>query len=734
MPTLTGLDIGRYHIIEQLGEGGMATVYKAFDNRLERQVAIKFIRREVVMPGQLQHMLKRFEREAKSLARLSHPNIVKVHDYGEHEGMPYLVMEYQEGGSLKARTGSPMSYTEAIRLLLPVARALEYAHSENIVHRDVKPANILISRSGEPYLSDFGIAKILEVAPSTILTGTGVGVGSPEYMAPEQWLGKVVPQTDQYALGVVFFELVTGRRPYTADTPAAVLLKQANESLPRPREFVPDLPDEVEQVILKVLAKDPAERFEDMGLFTKALEKLALPPHAEKITTEPQPQPVETLQQDVSARQEASTTDLLPSELEQAINSPYAGVRLGVVPELDHLFHQEDTLLAQRSYAVLQCLAQDSDPRVAAAAQAVLGIQPSPPAPHPYLEEGRKVSVSPSPRSGEGAGGEVSRKVSVWVWLLAGTAIVGALVIGGIIFNSISKPPQSNPTADIAQGIETSTAMIIEPVVTATPLPATSTPTATTTPLPPDIPVETPHVATLQPGSTQISPKDSMVMVYVPAGEFLMGSENGASDEKPQHRVNLDAYWIDQTEVTNAMYAQCESAGACKPPHSTKSYTRSSYYGDNQYGDYPVIYVDWNQANAYCKWAGGRLPSEAEWEKAARGTDGRTYPWGEQTPACSLANYSGCEGDTTVVGSYPAGASVYGAIDMAGNVWEWVQDWYNGTYYNSSPSENPQGPASEQYRVQRGGSWFNISWFLRSSGRGWYRPDNWYNLGFRCAR
>jgi len=220
MADLTGRDIGRYHIVEALGQGGMATVYKAYDTRLEREVALKFIRVDLVAPAYQELMLKRFEREAKSLARLSHPNILKMHDFGEYEGAPYLVMEFLPGGTLKSRTGQPAAYQEAARLLAPMARALDYAHQENIIHRDVKPANILLTKTGMPMLSDFGIAKILGVDDTSQLTGTGVGVGTPEYMAPEQWTNNVVPQTDIYALGVVFYELVTGRKPFTADTPA----------------------------------------------------------------------------------------------------------------------------------------------------------------------------------------------------------------------------------------------------------------------------------------------------------------------------------------------------------------------------------------------------------------------------------------------------------------------------------------------------------------------------------
>ncbi len=274
MSNLTGQSFGRYHVLEKLGEGGMAVVYKAFDTRLERNVAIKVIRVDQFSPTVLKSVLQRFEREAKALAKLSHPNIVSVIDYGEQEGVPYLIMEYLPGGTLKGRIGQPMPWKDAVRLLLPIARGLAYAHLCGIVHRDVKPSNILITQSGEPMLTDFGIAKILEGGEAQTLTGTGAGVGTPEYMAPEQWTGQAGTQADIYSLGVVFYELVTGRKPYTADTPAAILLKQATDPLPRPTQLVPGLPERVEQVLLKALARKPEDRYADMTAFAQALEDL----------------------------------------------------------------------------------------------------------------------------------------------------------------------------------------------------------------------------------------------------------------------------------------------------------------------------------------------------------------------------------------------------------------------------------------------------------------------------
>ena len=241
---------------------------------------------------------------------------------------------------------------------------------------------------------------------------------------------------------------------------------------------------------------------------------------------------------------------------------------------------------------------------------------------------------------------------------------------------------------------------------------------------------------TLNIGSTMTSDRDGMTLLYVPAGDFTMGSDTGDGDEKPVHTVYLDAFWIDQTEVTNKMYSLCVVAGVCKEPTDKSSNTQSSYYGNSKFDNYPVIYVDWNMARTYCEWVDRRLPSEAEWEKAARGENGLIYPWGNNGPNNHLLNHNNHVGDTTEVGKYPNGVSPYGALDMAGNVWEWVADWYDASYYATLGENvsNPQGPTSGQYRMLRGGAWNNLDTFVRSADRIREAPTLVYkDVGFRCA-
>ena len=298
MENLTGKLVDRYQILELLGKGGMAMVYKARDTRLEREVALKIIRLEAFPPEQLHDVFKRFEREAKASAGLSHPNIVKVLDYGEYEGSPFLVLEYLPGGTLKQMIDGPRSWQKAMQLLLPVARGLEYAHQRGIAHRDIKPANILLTENGEPTLSDFGIVKLFQGGETTTLTASGAAVGTPEYMAPEQWTGEAGPKSDMYALGIILYEIITGQRPYDADTPGGLFLKQVTEPLPPPGKFVRDLPEPVERFLLKALDKEPSERHDDLGAFIREIESLL----AEDTS---QTQPVELEIEEKAAREKA---------------------------------------------------------------------------------------------------------------------------------------------------------------------------------------------------------------------------------------------------------------------------------------------------------------------------------------------------------------------------------------------------------------------------------------------
>lgn len=634
MAGLIGQTLGRYEIRELLGEGGMATVYKAWDTRLEREVAIKVIRREAFPPDEMEMLLKRFEREAKLLGRLSHPNIVGVIDYGEYEGLPYLVMVYLSGGTLKDRLGRSMPWRDAVQLLLPVAYALEYVHEHNIINRDVKPSNILMTEKGQPMLTDFGLVKLFgdkdKVKEAVTLTSSGTGLGTPDYMAPEQWTGEPTAKSDLYSLGVVLYEMITGHKPYTADTPAGVLLRQATESLPLPKQYIPDLPQNVESVLLKVLAKNPEDRYPDVHTFANELQNLL-------------------------AGREVTAMSVKPEKLREQMTGK---VRIRPPIEQGH-----DTVIPAR----------------------------------------RKRS---SPILVAGIG------------MLGALALLVAIGAYWLISNNPGMFTASPPTQQV----------LPSPSPTATNIPPTETLQPTSAPTEISLPTETPIPA-------EIKDSKNVIMRLIPAGEFTMGSDSGDAESKPAHKVNLGAFYIDKFEVTNAMYDACVYAGKCRRPQQTGSPTRSTYYKNPVFANYPVIYVDWKMAKAYCGWRGARLPTEAEWEKAARGTDERAYPWEGDKLDCSFANFSGCVGDTTPVDQHEKGQSVYGVYGMAGNVWEWTSTLFR--LYPYSPTDGRENPDATGERVARGGSWHEFG-----GNGGNIRTDTRIKLdpgyygayvGFRCA-
>jgi formylglycine-generating enzyme required for sulfatase activity len=290
-------------------------------------------------------------------------------------------------------------------------------------------------------------------------------------------------------------------------------------------------------------------------------------------------------------------------------------------------------------------------------------------------------------------------------WRLLGFAVGGLLVIVFLIWGA-SKLLGNFPTGT------SEPTYALQTTVTFASLPSTMTtsqPERTNTPSPTQTSIPPPQTGLTQTSGlgigSMLTGKDGMTLLYVPAGEFKMGTNYGDPQEEPLHTIYLDAFWIDRTEVTNAMYVKCMQNRACNQPSQTASVTHASYYGNPDFDNYPAIYVSWNDAKAYCSWADRRLPTEAEWEKAARGDDARNYPWGNSAPEEGFLNGDGVVGDTTKVGNYPSGISPYGALDMAGNVSEWVADWYRELYYASQPKSNPPGPQQGSARVIRGGSW-----------------------------
>ncbi len=327
----------------------------------------------------------------------------------------------------------------------------------------------------------------------------------------------------------------------------------------------------------------------------------------------------------------------------------------------------------------------------------------------------------------------------------SGALMVIGLLLGGCLSAEAAPPAGETPT------------LISTQPPTGTPIPAataTRRPTATSYPMITRTP--RPAVGTPVPGGlpSQITDEHGVEMLLIPEGEFTMGSEAGFPDEVPVHQVWVDAFYMDKLEVANAQYQQCVEAGACQPPRRIDCCTENpnglvrwpEYYGNPEFASYPVIFISWYDAYNFCSWRGARLATEAEWEKASRGADARTYPWGNEEPTPDHLNFLWPEGDfgarrplytTAPVGSYPLGASPYGILNLAGNVYEWLWDRYAPDYYEVSPYENPTGPDEGDFRLTRGGSFWNQAFRNRSANRNnAYIPATsvHFDGGARCAK
>jgi formylglycine-generating enzyme required for sulfatase activity/serine/threonine protein kinase len=709
MPIAAGDILGdKYRIIELIGQGSMANVWLAEDSGFaNRRVAIKEPRDDL-STNQQEYVEERFRREVQVCASLTDagvPNLVNATTAIQHGKMQLLIMDYMPGGDLAGLIkqhpeGLPIE--RAIEITLHICEALAgvHTHELEIVHRDVKPSNILFDANGRARLGDFGLAQV-----GGDSSGTTNVVGTPLYMAPEQGMGKgyLTPAADVYSLGCVLFEMITGQRykKHKPGSPARKLRRGA--------------PAWLDRVLAKALAEDPYARWATAQELADALRQggpkwrrwapaaaaaaggvvillltiFVLPgllggggtpaeptTVAHLVTATDTPGPgatplVEILTATETWTPTPSNTPASPTETHTSM----ATVTASPTPAPPTA---TDTPTATATHT-----------GTATAAPTVTRTPtPAPPA--------ATISIIPT-NLGEPPSTTGPRLPNTFVRagidyrLVEGGVLVVFILVGMFLKNHLRRAPLAwwgrRVRVKLADGVE-------------------------------------------------------MELVRVGAGEFLMGSDPkrdslAYGDEQPQRRVHLEEYWMGRYPVTNAQYqAFVAATGKGAPSHWSE--------GNIPKGKetHPVVEVNWDDAAAFCEWASRlagveiRLPTEAEWEKAARGTDGRIYPWGDERPDSERCNFDDHLGDTTPVGRYsPAGDSPYGCADMAGNVWEWVSDWYDEDYYKNSPRENPAGPATGSSRVLRGGSWFINVRGVRSAYRGWNDPDFRNDLvGFRCAR
>ena len=617
MLDLVGQRLGQYRIEARVARGATSTIYKAYQEKLDRYVAIKVLSPHFIdEPG----FLDRFHQEARAVARLDHPNILPVYDFDQVGEIVYIVMKYVDSGTLRKVIDGPLDLAYTVEIATQVGLALGYAHKQGVVHRDVKPGNILIADNNWALLTDFGLAKIL--AGSQRLTRTGAGVGTPEYMSPEQAQGHAVDgRADLYSLGVTLYEMLAGQLPFESDSGIAVALKHVNDPVKPPRDYRPDLLPAVEQVILTALEKDPDRRYPTAEALLAALTRAAMPAISQ------------------------------PSNAAQPIGEP---------PSKGPAFRPN----RWRRY------------RAAVYAR--------------------------------------RRTIGVVMGVLAIVLLCAALaplVLPAAPIASATATPSNRTVLTVAQVTATPTLALIPAQPPGRPSPPLTA---------------TKEISAAAPG-----------MVLIPAGSFTMGAVSGEfdGDETPPHGVYLDDYSIDVAEVTNAQFARF-AAGSGYQTDAEKAGDSTTWrsFNSSDRQRFPVIFVSWNDAARYCAWVGKRLPTEAEWEKAARGATRRIYPWGDSFND-RFANTVDAGVGQPVAVTLRSARSPYGLYDTVGNVWEYVLDWYDGGYYTDSPRANPRGPAAGPFKVIRGGSFKTPSDRATTTARERLSPDSrGDDIGFRCAQ
>ncbi len=718
---LIGRKLGPFEIVQYNGSDGLAELFLGFDPRVDQPVEIKIVGRDL-SPDPVFNA--RFRREAKSIAGLRHPNIGELIDFGQAEGGHYMVTEHVEGLSLAElivqlhqgeRTLEPDDITFWVR---QTAAALDLAHRHGVAHGSLAPQYILLTRSGQAIVTDFGIGLLHSRAADA--SGDAIMLPATPYMSPEQIADfrATSPASDIYALGVILYQLMTGELPFDTASDIDEVLRSLNETAPDPRFLNPDVPPAVALVILKALSYSPGERFRSAMRLADALERAYANPDAGEEILDPASARKEKAGPEDGARRGAASGAALPG-MRRPITPEERREKKRIHDELDRIKKAEE----DEKRRIKQ--AQDAEKRRI-----------------------RQAELAVKRKAFRAKWGRTILVTSIVVLLLVALLVVLQTV--GVISIAVKLPAVRLPGfafggrgTEEAAVVPTAT-QTLRPTQTVTPYPTPTTrPTATAlapaggTPLPPL------EFVPLGAGSLAFRIPDGQAMVHVPAGPFLMGANarDRGENSRPQHTVTLSAYWIDRTEISNSQYRLCVEAGLCPLP------TNLIRYDNPIYADYPAVHVTYQHAVSYCFYAASQtgqvigLPTEAQWEKAA-GWDPaaeaqRLYPWGDETPSPDRMRYieSPDPRPASPVGSHPAGASAYGALDMGGNVWEWAADWYDvDQYKRTGVSLDPIGPLTGTYRVTRGGSWTREARFAITTARNPVLPHQSSDeIGFRCA-